>query len=466
MTVTGSENYTVSYTYDLNNRLLTETRTGSSPFTATLAYDRNGNQLSRSSGGQTEIRVYNAFNQLTEYNNGNTMSAYAYRADGLRHSVSVNGVRTYHVWALGHIMSEHDSDNRVVGRYTRGVGGRLIRCHVRHWWYLFDARGSVVQRVDFSGNVLHSYRYNAFGVEISPDPGNGNRFRFNGEYHDLHRGGEIYLRARIYNPRTGRFLSPDPHWNITNMQRGTSPVTLNGRPIPNPWAIMQAGNLFMFCGHNPVNRIDPTGLEWGYIGDFVRDLELIFGNSTWTQTDRGSVIIEVGGGHFSRTGEFFFDGRIALHGSAALSNPSAGFLLVGENINGRLHMHRTDFYRAMGIPFERIQQTTNISGNASLIASIPAGLLMGYLTKGTHWLLGFATGGLTERGVNSLLGGFFLESGNYVVNITTIRIYNPAFMTYHTLITREYLLRRIDAMGNEVLTQPNTGSNIQSLFIW
>ena len=35
----------------------------------------------------------------------------------------------------------------------------------------------------------------------------------------------------------------------------------SGRMIPNPHAIMQAGNLFVYTVNNPIRWIDPSGLE-------------------------------------------------------------------------------------------------------------------------------------------------------------------------------------------------------------
>jgi len=58
-----------------------------------------------------------------------------------------------------------------------------------------------------------------------------------------------YLRARSFNPRTGRFTQPGPFWNIHSMQDCI-------------WSILQAGNLFVYCGNDPVNRIDPSGLAF------------------------------------------------------------------------------------------------------------------------------------------------------------------------------------------------------------
>jgi len=64
MEVTGAENYTVTNTHDLNNRLLTEVRTGMNPSTTTFTHDRNGNQLTSTSPQLQETREYNLFNQL------------------------------------------------------------------------------------------------------------------------------------------------------------------------------------------------------------------------------------------------------------------------------------------------------------------------------------------------------------------------------------------------------------------
>ena len=190
-----------------------------------------------------------------------TTSTYTYRADGLRHSKTVNGVTTYHVWDRGNIVLELNAAGAVINRFERGARGQLIRSQ-HHGFYLHDARGSVVQRVDMNGNVLRNYWYTAFGIEFFPNFTNSNPFQFNAEYWDSHRG-EYYLRARSYNPRTGRFSQPDPFWNVHNMAFGNSPVMMNGRPVPNPWAMVQAGNLFMYCMHNPVMFNDPSGYAFG-----------------------------------------------------------------------------------------------------------------------------------------------------------------------------------------------------------
>lgn len=62
-----------------------------------------------------------------------------------------------------------------------------------------------------------------------------NPFRYCGEYYDAETG-LIYLRARYYDTDIGRFISEDP--------------------------IRDGLNWYVYCGNNPVNRIDPNGEDW------------------------------------------------------------------------------------------------------------------------------------------------------------------------------------------------------------
>jgi RHS repeat-associated protein len=101
--------------------------------------------------------------------------------------------------------------------------------------------------MDSTGDVFVTYQYTAFGILItSPPAWDTNPFRFNGEYWDWERD-EYYLRARSYNPNTGRFTQADPFWNNENQQ-------------DSPLAILQAANLYVYTVNNPVKWRDPSGL--------------------------------------------------------------------------------------------------------------------------------------------------------------------------------------------------------------
>lgn len=89
-------------------------------------------------------------------------------------------------------------------------------------------------------------------VEVSHNPS-----YYRGEQYDSDLG-LYYLRARYYNPLTGRFMSRDPKDG-----ESAEPATLHR---------------YLYASGNPVNALDPSGR--GAIGDFV----LTVWRSSITQT--------------------------------------------------------------------------------------------------------------------------------------------------------------------------------------
>jgi len=137
-------------------------------------------------------------------------------------------------------------------------------------WFIHNGLGDVSVLMNQSGQVLRRYRYSAFGVEFDQDPNDTNPWRYRGEYFDVETG-MIYLRARFMNPRTGRFITADPHWTVHNMIFGDEPRQIGERECPfgvntqilapDILAIIQAGNLYLYCGNNPLRWIDPSSLK-------------------------------------------------------------------------------------------------------------------------------------------------------------------------------------------------------------
>jgi len=78
--------------------------------------------------------------------------------------------------------------------------------------------------------------------------------------------GTYYLRARAYQPTTGRFLSEDIHWNTSNSIYGNNPWRINERQdlsglnrytyVPDINAIRQSSNLYIYGLNNPVMYVD------------------------------------------------------------------------------------------------------------------------------------------------------------------------------------------------------------------
>ncbi|MCL2281580.1 MAG: hypothetical protein FWC25_02845 [Dehalococcoidia bacterium] len=269
MVASGAKSFSTSYTYDLNNRLLTETKNSA---TTTYIYDNNDNQLSQSTSLQINTFAYNGLNQLISANMGGALATYTYNSAGLRTSKTVGGVTTKHVWDGSNVSAELNSSNVVTAKYLRGVSLLAFDTSSARTYYLFDAHGDVVQLTNSSGVITKIYSYDTFGNETGTTQNGGmgstdtNPFRYCGEYFDVETG-NYYLRARFYSPLVGRFLSEDTHWNPSNMIYGDNPVKNAyykdalglSSYVPNIAAIMQSGNLYAYCGNNPVMYVDPSG---------------------------------------------------------------------------------------------------------------------------------------------------------------------------------------------------------------
>ena len=96
---------------------------------------------------------------------------------------------------------------------------------------------------DVNNVLVERYAYDVFGRPTIRDPNGvviaasalGNPYLFTGRAYDA-ESGLYYYRARYYDYATGRFLQPDP----TGYADGL--------------------NLYSYCGNNPFNFLDPSGL--------------------------------------------------------------------------------------------------------------------------------------------------------------------------------------------------------------
>lgn len=258
MTVDG---IVTSYEYDKNNRLLTETKNTSEQTTGITryCYNNNGNTLYKAletisstseatstleatvsdEAGEVTINEYDGFNQLVKTETGNMTAEYAYNADGLRTSKTVNGVKTNHIWDGDQIALETDDSGNVTNKYVRGINLLYSENATgTKQYYLFNGHGDVVQLTGADGILTKRYDYDAFGNEKNPDASDTNVFRYCGEYFDKETG-TIYLRARYYDPEIGRFITEDSYLGKDN-----DPLSLN---------------LYTYCHNDGVNYIDPSG---------------------------------------------------------------------------------------------------------------------------------------------------------------------------------------------------------------
>ena len=129
----------------------------------------------------------------------------------------------------------------ITAKYLRGINLIAADLGGTRSYYLFNGHGDVTGLANPAGSLTRAYDYDAFGNQKGTiDPVDPKKFRYGGEYWD-DQTGTYYLRARYYNPGTGRFISEDSVWGKDN-----DPLSLN---------------LYTYCYNNPINALDPTGHE-------------------------------------------------------------------------------------------------------------------------------------------------------------------------------------------------------------
>jgi len=133
------------------------------------------------------------------------------------------------------------------------------------YYYQYDHLGSVTGLSDETGLLTTQYSYTAFGLtRTSSGPTQGNLYRYSSKAYDG-AAGLYYYGARYYDPQVGRWLTQDP------------------------LGIVDGPNRYLFVSNDPVNYVDPWGLEqliFGlpYTGDLVNQ-----GMKSWRPSEMGQT---------------------------------------------------------------------------------------------------------------------------------------------------------------------------------
>jgi len=157
----------MTYTYDDNDRLLTE---GGFSY----GYDNNGNLLSKTGNGEQHNFTYNALNQVVHADIDTGVSSstvdYVYDHDGIRVGKTINGTDV-----IKHIVDKNRAYAQVLEeQWTNGslsattgyvYGDALLSRTVTHpnpsqegtFYYHYDGMGSTRALIDMSGTVTDTY---------------------------------------------------------------------------------------------------------------------------------------------------------------------------------------------------------------------------------------------------------------------------------------------------------------------
>lgn len=196
-----------SYLYDAANRLL---QVNSQVYT----YDNNGNLLDDGAFAYT----YDTANRLTQVTDGVSLAQYQYNGDGARVAQTVDGLRTDYVQdvirPLPQVLTARQGGT--ISKYLYGLGligenraGTGQFATPATWQYLLpDALGSIRQIADASGQIIGDRDFDPFGGLLAATGSATSNYGFAGEQQDPLTG-YLYMRARTYNPASGRFLQQD-----------------------------------------------------------------------------------------------------------------------------------------------------------------------------------------------------------------------------------------------------------------
>ncbi|MGH2272577.1 RHS repeat-associated core domain-containing protein [Anaerohalosphaeraceae bacterium U12dextr] len=214
--------------------------------TISYGYDANGSLTSKTTSGGTEGYSYDLQGRLRAYTPVTGPSVlYAYDPDGQRiGKTAVTGITEYVVdpynpTGYSQVLAEttgmtttcyiHGSD--VIGQSVVGASPQ---------YFLYDGHGSVRQLTMSTGLLVggQDFWYDAWGNELTSNTPLTS-YLYCGEQRDGETG-LYYLRARMYDPQTGRFTSRDPF-----VGNGTDPQSLHK---------------YLYCHANPVNGVDPSGM--------------------------------------------------------------------------------------------------------------------------------------------------------------------------------------------------------------
>jgi RHS repeat-associated protein len=210
----ASDAGTTTYAYDAADRLTSVTPPGQSAIT--YSFDANGNQTA---AGATTY-TWDLADRLATATVGAITETYTYAGDGTRQSASTGagaGQTTNYLWdrafGLPQLALERDGADDLLRAYRYGLGRLTLTDAAGTTHYHHDGLGSVTDVTDAAGGSLGWSEYYPYGNVRLVGHGTGapavQPFRFTGEQFDSVTG-LYHLRARQYDPGTGRFLTTDP----------------------------------------------------------------------------------------------------------------------------------------------------------------------------------------------------------------------------------------------------------------
>jgi RHS repeat-associated protein len=216
----------------------------------TMLYDLDGNLIRRYRLTDSVIfnqRLYwNSIGQIDSIRTTRSAStqttSFGYDGFGRRVRKTVGASTSYYVFSSGRVIGEYTGGGVLTKAYAYqpGVDHPHAVYQASAWhYYATDGRGNVRGLLNSAGTGVEAeYKYTPYGDTVSTSGSLANAIRFSGREYDGETG-LYYVRARYYDPTSGRFVSEDAGALIDY-------------------------NRYVYAGNDPVNKRDPSGrsCEW------------------------------------------------------------------------------------------------------------------------------------------------------------------------------------------------------------
>lgn len=221
------------YNYNSSNELTSNSN-------ASYGYDYNGNAVTKNDSAGITIYAWDFENRLTSVTlpgSGGTVS-FSYDPFGRRiRKVSATGTSIF-AYDGDNLVEETNSTGAVAARYSQGLNIdeplAMLRSATTSYYHV-DGLGSVTSLSNGAGSLTQTYGYDSFGKQLSSSGSLTNAFQYTAREFDS-ESSLYYMRARYFDPGTGRFISEDP-------------ITFAG-----------GHNFYAYVGNAPISFTDPFGL--------------------------------------------------------------------------------------------------------------------------------------------------------------------------------------------------------------
>jgi RHS repeat-associated protein len=253
--------------YDLKGNITQKSDAGNTfsyntpnkPYAVSEIYDATSDAVPP----RNQYSTYTSFERPSGISENNYEALFTYDGSGERKKMEYknNGSTQYSRYYLG---GRYEADlGTSINKQRLYIGGDAysapaVYVNQGSGWVLYyicrDYLGSITHLVNSNGTVANEYSYDAWGRLRNPanqtayTPGSEPELILNRGYtgHEhLPVFGLVNMNARLYDPATGRFLSPDPYVQAPDFS--------------------QNFNRYSYALNNPLRYTDPDGEFWNLI---------------------------------------------------------------------------------------------------------------------------------------------------------------------------------------------------------